>query len=98
MAKRDLTPFLVECIEGCWQAQKALLDDTCEEFRLLNAKVEAFQEVYAHLNDGDEYDGGSSEVLDEGPDIDSEEEEQKVPPEEDEEGDEESDEEESDDE
>lgn len=80
MAKRNLNKFLEECIEGCWLAQKTELDDQSETYKALSAKVEAFQEVYAHLNDGDEYDG-SSEVLDEaGPGIDEPVEEEKPQP------------------
>lgn len=91
MAKKpNVNNFLVECIETCWRGQKAMLDDQCDEYKALTARVEAFQEVYAHLNDGDEYDGSSdSDVLDDDRPV-LDEEEPKAPVEEDEEDGEES--------
>jgi hypothetical protein len=81
MAKRDITKFLEECIETCWSGQKALVDETSDEYKELTAKIEAYQDVYAHLNGGDEYGGeGGSEVLDEDrPSIDEGEEKEKAP-------------------
>jgi len=78
MAKRNPTKFVQECIESCWAAQKAMIDEQSDEYKALNARVEAFQEVHVFLTD-DEYDG-SSEVLpdDDGP-IPEEDDEPKVP-------------------
>lgn len=78
MAKRNPTKFVQECIEGCWAAQKAMIDEQSDEYKALTARVEAFQEVHVFLTD-DEYDG-SSEVLpdDESP-TPEEDEEPKVP-------------------
>jgi len=70
MAKRNVNKFLEECIELCWVSQRTLIDDTCEDYKILSAKVEAFQEVYAHLNDGEEYDGGSEVLDDDRPSLD----------------------------